>query len=438
MAGLFGGIAKGLKSAGDLGSISNPSSTLLGIFGRASASGVRVNDADAMRYATVYACVRVIAEDIAKLPVQVWRRKAGGGREPATDHPLHAILRRPNRWMTRYDAFLTMGHWLALRGNAIAPILRNPRGVPVGIVPVPTPRVTLYDTTAGTILYAITRGGQLETAMLDGLPYAIRDEDVVHFRGLAPDGIVGLSPLEQLREAIGVGIAGERHSAAMMKNGARPGGVLKHPGKITAEVAGRLRQSWETMYNGVDNAGKTALLEDGMSWEQLGMTSVDAQFLEQRKLNREEIAGGFRVPLHMIGVYDKALSNNLEHSTRAYYDQTLMPYLEMMEAALDKAFDLPEDVYVEFDVRRLLRADYKTLNEVRRVQTQFGAIMPNEWRDDDGRDPVPAGNVFYRPLNTAYVDPQGVVVAVTPPGGSRTEPLDPVEPEPKPEPGTEA
>lgn len=416
---------------GSLGDSANPSSTLVALMGGApTASGVAVSDSTAMRVSAVYACVRVIAEDMAKLPLGIWRRMPDKSRQPATDHPLHAVLKRPNRHMSPVAFLMAMGAAYGFRGNAIAVKLYDQRGRLTGLWPIHPGAVTIYEAMDGRLFYAVSRRTTLENAILRDVPLMIPDDEIVHVRGLTLDGIVGLSPLAQIREAIGIAIAGEAMSASMMANGAQPGGVLKHPQRLSQQAADRLRESWNQRYAGPGKAGKTVILEEGMEFQGLGMTSVDAQFLEQRKLGIEEIARGFRVPLHMIGVLDRMTNNNVEALTRAYYDQTLMPICEAFEAEFARAFSLPDDVFLEFDVRRLLRADFKTRQEGNRTQFQAGALMPNEWRLDEGRDPHPAGNVFARPLNTAYVDPEGNVVSVTPAGGS--DPAMPGEPDAPP------
>ena len=412
--------AAGYVLKGSLGDTGNPSGGLARLLGgMETAAGIAVSDASAMRVSAVYACVRVIAEDIAKLRPRIWREQEDGSRVELVDHPLHAILDAPHRLLTPVNLLMAMGAALGFRGNAIAVILRDNRGRPVGLWPVHPGSVTIYEAMDGGLFYAISRRTTLESAILRDVPVMVPDYDVMHVRGLTFDGIIGLSPLAQLREDIGIALAGQRMSGAMMRNGAQIGGVLKHPSRLTDQgVIDRLRASWNQRNAGPDKAGGTVILEEGMTYEKLGMTSVDAQFLEQRKLTIEEIARGHRVPLHMIGVLDRMTNNNVEALTRAYYDQTLMPLLEAFEAEFKRAFRLPKGVYVEFDVRRLLRADFKTRQEGMRTQFQSGALMPNEWRIEEGRNPTGAGQVFARPLNTAYVDADGNVVSVTAPGGS--------------------
>ncbi len=409
------------RAKSTLGSTQNPSDTLVGLFGGPqSSAGVQVNDATAMRVATVYACVRVIAEDFAKTPPKLWRRRADGGRELARDHPLYGILRTPHRRpdMSIVSFLMAMGAAWGFRGNAIAVILRNERGQPTGLWPVHPGSVTLYEAEDGRLFYAISRRTTLENAVLRDVPIMVPDYDIFHVRGLTFDGIVGLSPLAQLREAIGVSMAGNQLSGSLLANGAQPTGVLKHKGQLSEPAAQRLRASWSQRHAGPRQAGTTAILEEGLEYEQLGMSSVDLQFVEQLKLTDEQICGGFRVPLHMVQRMDKSAGNNSqEASRRNYYDQTLMPIFEAFEAQFALSFDLPEDVFVEFDVSRLLRADFKQRQEGNRIQQQSGALLLNEWRIGEGRNPDPAGNVYARPLNTAYVNPNGDVVYVTPAGG---------------------
>lgn len=434
MRGLLGGLIKSIE--GNLGSITNPNASLIAALGGgATVSGAPVSDVTAMRIATVYACVRIIAEDVAKLPVNVWRTLPGGGREEAKDQALWSILKdgpaTPNRWMTVQELMLALMYGLGFRGNGIGVILRDGRGRPNGLVPIQPGRVTLLESQSGTIFYQISRGGMLQEAMLAGKPLSVPDYDIVHLKGLTPDGIFGFSPLTQLREAMGLAITSEAHSASLMRNSARPSGLLKMAGKLSEDAAKQLKASWDKNYS-QGNAGGTAVLEEGLEWQQLGMTSVDAQFLEQRRLTIEEIARGFRVPLHMLGVPNSDPKANVEQQTRNYYDQVLMPNLRAIETKLKKAFALPPDVDVVFDVAELLRADFAAQQAGLKVQSDGGVISRNEWRHEIGRNPVAGGDVFSRPLNTAYVDADGKLVMVTPPGGNGGN--GPPEPAPKEEP----
>lgn len=403
-----------------LGDTQNPSQQFVNLLGgAATSSGVRVDDMQAMSDSAFSACVRVINDDVAKLQPMLWRAQADGSRVEATDHPLHALLDRPHRLMGRVAFFRAMASAYAIRGNALAVILRDGRGRPTGLWPIYPSQVSILESPDGFLFYAISRRTPLENAVLRNVPIMVPDYDIFHVRAMSLDGVVGLSPLALLREDVGVSIAGQEMSGSMLRNGAQVGGVLKHPGKLTdGGVVERLRASWNQRFRGTRNAGSTVILEEGMSFEPMAMTSVDAQFIEQRKLAIENISRGMRVPLHMINVPDKLTNSNANELTRAYYDQTLMPILESFEDEFKRAFNLPPGVYVEFDVKRLLRADFKTRQEGQRTMFQSGALMPNEWRVEEGYNPSPAGRVFARPLNTAYVNEAGDVVSVTPAGGA--------------------
>ncbi len=402
-------------TAKSLGTQQHPSQMLEALLtgGASTASGQRVNERTALSISTVYACVRVISEDVAKLPVTVWRRMEDGGRQEATGHPLHAILRRPNRHMSIKSLMMALTAAYQFRGNGIAIILRDNQGRPTGLWPVNPSVVQIHDSPEGRLFYSVTRRTSIDRAVLAGKPEMIPDYDVLHVRGMTFDGLIGMSALAQLRESMGIAIAGEKLSGKMLKNGATPGGTLNHPGKLTDEVMGRLRSTWNSRHAGAENAGNTPILEEGMEFKPTGMSSVDAQFLEQRKFTIEEIARGFRVPLHMIGMLDRMTNNNVEALTRSYYDQALMPVLEVLEAELARAFNLPRNLFVEFDVRRLLRADFKARQEGHRIMFNGGALSPNEWRMTEGMNPTPGGAVYARPLNTSYVDADGTVQMVT-------------------------
>jgi HK97 family phage portal protein len=320
--------------------------------------------------------------------------------------------------MTMQSYNVAQGAALGFRGNAISVILRDQYGRPTGLWPVHTGAVTLYEATDGSLFYSIARSGALETAMLRHKPMMVPSYDIMHVKGLTFDGRVGLSPLAQMRTTIGNAIAGETLSGYMMANGASPSGVLVHPKTLSDTAARRLEKSWAERQAGPANAGKTPVLEEGMEWKAVGMSSVDAQFLEQRKFSIEEIARAFRVPLSMIGMLDRMTNNNASEAARSYYDQSLMPVLEAFEAEYSRAFDLPEDIFVEFDVNRLLRANFKARQEGNRMQVMGGAMSPNEWRLEEGRNPTAGGDVFARPLNTAFVDANGNHIMTTPAGGN--------------------
>jgi HK97 family phage portal protein len=210
-----------------------------------------------------------------------------------------------------------------------------------------------------------------------------------------------MSLLEQARETLGLAIATEMHGARLFAAGARLSGVLEHPGRLSDNGATRLRAMFDNTFSGVNNFGKTAVLEEGMKYTTIAMTSTDAEWLASRKFQVEEIARFFRIPLHMLQSLDKASFNNIEHQSRSYYDQTLMSYLERIEAAFDTKFSLEaDDCYTEFDTSKLLRADMKSRYEAYAIARQWGWKSANDILVAEGDNPIgPSGDIYLVPMN---------------------------------------
>lgn len=384
-------------------------------------SGVRVNDVSALTVPVFLACVRIIAQDRAKLPVRHYRSRADGGRDVLADSPLSRLLRRPNRLMNANAFDLAMGAAYAARGNAIAFILRDRRGEPEELWPVWPGYVTISEGTDADgrpeLFYEASRRTMLDSGMLSRLPARVPSSDVIHVRDLTYDGLIGIGNVAPLRQTIGSAISGEILMGSILGNGARPSGVLTTEQELGEEAANRIKAAWTAAYAGAHNAGGTPVLEQGLDYKPIGMTMVDAQFVESRRFMIEEIARAFRVPPYMIGIM-QTRDANVEAQAKSYADQTLTPMCEAFEAELAHKFDLPANEYVEHDMKRLLRADFKARQEGSRLQVQSGAKTPNEWRVEEGYEPTPAGEVFARPLNTDYVDRDGTSVYRTAAGGN--------------------
>jgi HK97 family phage portal protein len=234
--------------------------------------------------------------------------------------------------------------------------------------------------------------------------WEIAPENILHVRGLSLDGVTGLSPIGYMRESIGLSLAAEKHGARLFKNGARPGGVLTVPGKLSDEAFARLKEQWQESFAGA-NVHKTAVLEEGASWAQLGMSNEDAQFLETRKFQRSEIAGIFRVPAHMVNDLERATFSNIEHMSRSFVTYSLMPWLVRMEQALWRDL-LTEDekrqgLYFKHNADGLLRGDSKSRAESLKTMREWGVINANEWRELEDMNPREdeGGETYLEPLN---------------------------------------
>lgn len=365
-----------------------------------STSGVSVTPERAMALSTVFSCVRVLAESVGQLPVHLYEQR---GREKlkATDHPLYELLHfAPNKHQTAQEWREWVVACLALRGNAYCQIVRAgpaARQRVAELVPLHPESVTpKYDASTGTVSYRVALAG----GGTDTLPAS----DVLHIPLFALDGLTGVNPVQYAREAIGLAIAGEEFGSKLFANGAQPGGVLEHPGKLTEPAYNRLKDSWEARHRGADNAHRVAILEEGMKWQSVGFAAADAQFLESRKYQRSEIAGMYRVPPHMVGDLDKATFSNIEHQSLDFVVHGLMPYLTRIEQRV--AFQLlsPDErrrFFAKFNVAGLLRGDMAARGEFYTKLTNLGAFSPNEIRDFEDMNPRDGGDVYLTPLNMA-------------------------------------
>jgi len=347
-----------------------------------SSAGVDVSPESALHVSAVYASVRVLAETLASLPLPVYMRLVGGGKEKAYDHPLYDLLHdRPNTWQTSFEwREMMMGH-LVLRGNAYSRIISGLRGVVDQLWPLHPDRVKVERIEGNRLLYKVTdeKGISQKTLL---------QEEVFHLRGFSTDGMVGIGPIQLMAEGIGLSIATEKYGALLFSNRAMPGGVLEHPGKIGDKAQKNLRNTWHQP--GLAGAHKTALLEEGMKWHQLGLTNEDAQFLETRKFQVNEIARIFRIPPHMIGDLEKATFSNIEHQSIDFVVHTIRPWLVRWEQAISRdLIQFPRKYFAEFLVDGLLRGDAQARSIALQTQFRNGALTINEWREFENRNPLP-------------------------------------------------
>ena len=302
------------------------------LFGQ-TAAGKAVNERTAMQTTAVYACVRILAESIACLPLAVYRRSESG-KEIAYEHPLYFLLHdAPNPEMTSFVLRETLMTHLLLWGNAYAQILRDGRGKVLGLYPLlPDKMEVSRDSRTGEIYYTYTRSTEENPNFTDKGQIRLQREDVLHIPGLGFDGLVGYSPIAMAKNAIGIALATEEYGAAFFKNGARPGGVLEHPGVL--KDPSKLRESWHAVYGGTMNTGRIAVLEEGVKYQQIAIPPEEAQFLETRKFQIDEIARLYRVPPHMIGDLEKSSFNNIEQQSLEFVKYTLNPWVVRWEQSL--------------------------------------------------------------------------------------------------------
>jgi HK97 family phage portal protein len=358
--------------------------------GSASTAGVRVSEEAAAACSAVFSCVRVASEDIAKLPLILYRRLSDGGKERATDHSLYRILHdRPNSWQTSFEFRQLMQVHLEFWGNAYA-FINRVRGEVRELIPLHPDRVTVKQRGDWELEYDV-RGDRVRSA-----------SEILHIPGLSMDSPEGVALRKIAREAIGLAIATERHGARLFANGAKASGALKHPGSLSDEAAKRLKDSVEQAISG-ENVHRILLLEEGMDWTQLTMTSEHAQFLETRKFQVSEIARYFRMPPHKIADLERATFSNIEHQALEYVTDSLMPRQVRWEQRIGlQLLDEREreEYFAEFLVDALLRGDTKTRYEAHQIALLNGIKSRNEVRTQENLNPVPGGDEYRVPLNT--------------------------------------
>ena len=339
----------------------------------ASSSGKSVNEKTALQTTAVYACVRILAETIALLPLHTYRTSPNG-KEKAAMHPLYYLLHsEPNPEMTSFVFRETlMGH-LLLWGNAYAQIVRNGRGTVMALYPLLPNKMLVNRTDQGILYYQYEKDGQT---------YFLSSQDVLHIPGLGFDGLIGYSPIGMAKNAIGMAIATEEYGAKFFANGANPGGVLEHPGVVKDPA--RVRDSWNAVYQGSGNAHRVAVLEEGMKFQSIGIPPEQAQFLETRKFQLNEIARIFRIPPHMIGDLEKSSFSNIEQQSLEFVMYTLDPWVVRWEQAMQRAlFSEGEkrQYFVKFNVDGLLRGDYQSRMNGYAVGRQNGWLSSNDIRE---------------------------------------------------------
>ena len=355
-----------------------------------STSGKTVTERSAMQMTAVYSCVRILAEAIAGLPLHVYRYNSDGGKEKAIDHSLYLILHdEPNPEMSSFVFRETLMTHLLLWGNAYAQIIRNSKGEVVALYPLMPNKMSVDRDENGQLYSQYLRsidevGGKSETVIL-------KPADVLHIPGLGFDGLVGYSPIAMAKNAIGLAIATEEYGAKFFANGAAPSGVLEHPGTIKDPQ--RVREAWQSQFGGSQNSGKIAVLEEGMKYTPISISPEQAQFLETRKFQINEIARIFRVPPHMVGDLEKSSFSNIEQQSLEFVKYTLDPWVIRWEQSIMRTLLTPEEkksYFVKFNLEGLLRGDYQSRMNGYATARQNGWMSANDIRELENLDRIPA------------------------------------------------
>jgi HK97 family phage portal protein len=356
-------------------------------------SGAIVTQDSAMRTSAVFSCVRVVSEDVAKLPLHLYQRQPRG-KARVTDHWLARLLQQPNSWQSGFEFREMQQAHIESAGKffAIKTVVRDEVRELLPIIPT---RVTIEQFKDYSIVYKVR--------MPNGTELPVPADRMLHVRGMTLDGINGLNPIQYQRQSIGLAMQTVKYGARMFKNGTLVGGVLKNPNVMSEEAATRLKESFQEKYGGVDNAHKIILLEEGTEFTKTGMTAEDARWIESMKFSRTEIAGFFRVPPHLIADLERATFANIEQQSRDYVQNGLLPRLRRLETRYLLSL-IPEaqrqDFFVEHLVDFLLRGDYQQRMAGYQTAIQSGWLTRNEVRELENMNPgPPALDEFLTPMN---------------------------------------
>ena len=353
--------------------------------GQQSNSGVDVDEESALKISTVYACVKVISETIASLPLNLLKELTNGDSEKAKQHPLYTILKDvPNSEMSSFTFREMLMTNLLLWGNAYALIKRNKNGEITELYPLKSKNMVVErDMTTNAIKYTYTNNR--------GITKTYSPKQIFHIPAFSFDGIIGVSPITYAREAMGLALATEEFGARFFGNGARPGGVLEHPGVLKDPE--KLRESWNKVYQGTANSHKVAVLEEGMKYHEIGMSPEDSQFLQTRSFQIAEICRIFRVPPHMVGDLSRSTFSNIEHQSIDFVVHTIRPWLVRWEQAITRALLNEEErtiYYAKFNVDGLMRGDFVTRMNGYAIARQNGWMSANEIRALENMNKIPA------------------------------------------------
>jgi len=384
------GILQGIFKARDKPKDSLGGSRYSFFFGGTTA-GKPVNEHTAMQMTAVYSCVRILSETLAGLPLHVYRYNDSGGKEKHLKHPLYKLLHdEPNPEMTSFALRETLMSHLLLWGNAYAQIIRNARGEVIALYPLMPNKMTVDRDSKGRLFYIYTRTSDDAPTLGNESRVYLTPSDVLHIPGLGFDGLVGYSPIAMAKNAVGLAIATEEYGAKFFANGAAPGGVLEHPGTIKDPQ--KVKESWNAAYQGSVNAHRVAVLEEGMKYQPIGISPEQAQFLETRKFQINEIARIFRVPPHMLADLEKSSFSSIEQQSLEFVKYTLDPWVVRWEQSMCRALLMESEkptVFIKFNVDGLLRGDYVSRMSGYATARQNGWMSANDIRELENLDRIP-------------------------------------------------
>ncbi|HHN8389393.1 TPA: phage portal protein [Morganella morganii] len=382
----------GLFRKSDTGMSSSELSEMIGLT-YDTYSGRRVSPQLAMQLTAVFSCVRVLAESVGMLPCSLYEQLDRGNRRAVRERLNKLLSTKPNNYMTPQEFWELLIACLCLRGNFYAYKVKA-LGEVVELLPLDPSSVTPKLNSKWEPEYQVT--------FPDGKRDTLTQDDIWHVRIFTLDGLTGLSPIAYAKQAVGLGLATEEHGSRLFGNGAVTSGVLQTDQYLKDDAYERLKTDFENRHQGLANAHKPMILEMGLKWQQISMTSEDAQFLETRKFQLEEICRIFRVPLHMIQNTDRATFNNIENLGIGFINYSLVPYLTRIEQRINVGLVKPSKqgvFYAKFNTGALLRGDMKSRFDAYATGINWGIYSPNECRELEELNPRDGGDIWLTPMN---------------------------------------
>ncbi|HDS7240983.1 TPA: phage portal protein [Morganella morganii] len=382
----------GLFRKSDTGMSSSELSEMIGLT-YDTYTGRRVSPQLAMQLTAVFSCVRVLAESVGMLPCSLYEQLDRGNRRAVRERLNKLLSTKPNNYMTPQEFWELLIACLCLRGNFYAYKVKA-LGEVVEMLPLEPSSVTPKLNSKWEPEYQVT--------FPDGKRDTLTQDDIWHVRIFTLDGLTGLSPIAYAKQAVGLGLATEEHGSRLFGNGAVTSGVLQTDQYLKDDAYERLKTDFENRHQGLANAHKPMILEMGLKWQQISMTSEDAQFLETRKFQLEEICRIFRVPLHMIQNTDRATFNNIENLGIGFINYSLVPYLTRIEQRINVGLVKSSKqgvFYAKFNTGALLRGDMKSRFDAYATGINWGIYSPNECRELEELNPRDGGDIWLTPMN---------------------------------------
>ena len=359
-----------------------------------SSSGVRVSEDNSIALPAVWAAVRLLSETIASLPLNVYKIDKDGSKYIDKKIPLNNLLSvAPNTKYTSFTWRNTLMNSLLLWGNAYCLITRNGGSRPIALEIIQPDKVEVLEGDDGDVYYKIKDRGTYGSM------------EILHIVGLSFNGLVGKSPIQACKEAVGFGLATQQYGSNFFQ-GANLSGVLEHPGVLTDDAANRLRQSWANRYSGLQNSHQTAVLENGTKFKPIAMPLADAAFIDSRNFSVAEIARIFRLAPHLIGDLSRSTYSNIEQQSLEFAKYTLTPYLINWEQELNRKLLSTKEQsthFCKFRTNELLRGDVNSRADYYTKLFNVGALSPNDIRDMEDMNQVADGSNYYVPLNLGEV-----------------------------------